>query len=780
MSTSAEAAPARIQFHIEPKLYSEALLDLAQQANVTLIGAAACSGVSPDRLVGAMTLEQALAQLLAEAPCTAKIIAPGAVEISPLAQNAAIRTAPPVTVAAVLVTATKRVRNARELAVAITAIPRADLQATGASDAGEAAGQLAGVLATNLGPGRNKLLLRGLSDGAYTGRARSVVATYLDDIPVNYNAPDPDLRLVDMERVEVARGPQGALYGAGSLSGVYRIVARKPDLDRISAEVRASGAVTEGGAPSGAIEGYVNYPVWGDFGLRLSAYEEIQGGYLDDILQKRSNVDRTERRGARLMLLYQPDDAWTVNVTAAGQHLRSDDTHYTTPGLGLTRSVHAAEPHVNDIELLTATVKRSWGWGELTSATGFVRHAYGSLYDATATQALYTKFATTSVYSERTRTKMLVQDLFLTSRGAGRFEWLAGVYGSYTLVHSPTEFLAQLQIPEAPLVIVYGDQRHDRIRELAGYGEASYRFASNWTLAVGGRAFTIHERTKSNVVSENFEPRGLTRGRTFSSFSPKISLQREFDSGDLAYAVISEGYRAGGVNSGGAKPLSLARETFAPDRLFNYEIGLKLQGMSKRLSLNSAVFYDVWKDIQTDQFRPSGIPYTTNVGDAQILGLESELAFRADNGLSVQLNGRLSRTQTTHPNPDFTTHVDPDFTIRLDDGLPGAPAISGGALVSYERPIFGDWTLRLVGQATYIGRSRLTFESTSPKMGGYTRAKLLAEVSGRTMGVQVYVTNPLNEYSDTFAFGNPFNPAQTRQITPQRPLTVGVTLSAAL
>jgi iron complex outermembrane receptor protein len=772
MSTSAEAAPARIQFHVEPKLYSEALIDIAQQANVTLIGAAACTGISRNRLVAAMTLEQALAQLLADAPCNARIIAPGAVEITPLAQSTAVRTAPPVTVAAVLVTATKRVRNARELAVAITAIPRAELQATGANDAGDAAGQLAGVLATNLGPGRNKLLLRGLSDGAYTGRARSVVATYLDDIPVNYNAPDPDLRLVDMERVEVARGPQGALYGAGSLSGVYRIVARKPDLEQFSAEVRTSGAVTKGGAPSGAIEGYVNYPVWGDVGVRLSAYEEIQGGYLDDILQQRNNVDRTERRGARLMLLYQPDDARTVTVTAAGQHLRSDDTHYTTPGLGLKRSVRAAEPHVNDIELLTATVKRSWGWGELTSATGFVRHAYGSLYDATATQTLYTKFATTSVYSERTRTKMLVQDLFLTSRGAGRFEWLAGVYGSYTLVHSPSEFLAQLQIPEAPLVIVYGDQRHDRIRELAGYGEASYRFAPNWTLAVGGRVFTIHERTKSDVVSENFEPRGFVRGRTFSSFSPKISLQREFDSGDLVYAVISQGYRAGGVNSGGAVPLSPARETFAPDRLFNYEVGLKLEGMSKRLSLNSAVFYDVWKDIQTDQFRPSGIPYTTNVGDAQILGLESELAFRADNGLSAQLNGRLSRTQTTRGNPDFT--------LRLDNGLPGAPAISGGALVSYEREIFGDWTLRLVGQATYIGRSRLTFESTSPRMGGYTRAKLLAEVTGRTMGVQVYVTNPLNEYSDTFAFGNPFNPAQTRQITPQRPLTVGVTLSAAI
>jgi len=116
------------------------------------------------------------------------------------------------------VTATKRVRDPRQLAVSITAVGGGDLKATGASDAAEGAAQL-DILSTNLGPGRDKLLLRGLSDGAYTGRARSTVATYLDDLPINYNAPDPDLRLVDVERVEIARGPQSTLFGAGFLSG---------------------------------------------------------------------------------------------------------------------------------------------------------------------------------------------------------------------------------------------------------------------------------------------------------------------------------------------------------------------------------------------------------------------------------------------------------------------------------------------------------------------------------------------------------------------------------
>ena len=772
----AHAAAGRIRFDIEPQTYPEALLDLAQQANVTLIGAAACNGVSHDRLAASLTLEQALASLLTGAPCTWRVIAPGAVEISPLARTEAPRLAPPVTVTELLVTATKRVRNARELAVAVTAIPRGGVEATGATDAGEAASQFAGVLATNLGPGRNKLLLRGLSDGAYSGRTRSTVATYLDDIPVNYNAPDPDLRLVDVERVEVARGPQGALFGAGSMSGVYRIVTRKPDLEQVSAELRASGAITKGGAPSSSIEGNVNYPLLPyELGVRLSAYQEVQGGYLDDILQNRNNVDRTERRGARLIVTYEPNDAWAASVTLAGQHLRSDDTHYTSPGLGLKRAVLTPEPHVNDIELGTATVRRSWGWAELTSSTGYVRHRYGSIYDSTAQKRLYTEFADKAIYGERTRTNLIVQDLFLTSRGAGPIDWLAGVYGSYTTVKLRTEFLAQLPFA-APLVHVYGDDRHDYVREAAAYGEASYEFAPGWTVALGGRVFDIETRTKSDVVSENFPPRSLDRDTRFSGFSPKLSVQWKFAEGDLAYAVVSEGYRSGGVNTGGAVALTAPRDTFSPDRLVNYELGLKLSALADRLSVNSALFYSVWDDIQTDQFRNSGIAYTTNAGDARVLGLETEVAFRAANGLSAQLNGRVSRTRTSGVNPDFRS--------QLVNGLPGAPAISGGGLLSYERQILGDWTLRLVGQATYVGHSRVTFDATQPKMGGYARTRLSAEVLGIAHGVpvglQVYVINPLDSFSDTFAFGNPFNRNQARQITPQRPVTVGVTLSAAL
>jgi outer membrane receptor protein involved in Fe transport len=251
-----------------------------------------------------------------------------------------------------------------------------------------------------------------------------------------------------------------------------------------------------------------------------------------------------------------------------------------------------------------------------------------------------------------------------------------------------------------------------------------------------------------------------------------VSLQRELSPGEMIYAVMSAGSRSGGINSGGAKPLPPEQQTYAPDRLINYEVGTKLRLMDSRLALTSAVFYDVWRDIQTDQFRPSGIPFTTNVGDASILGLEAEAAFRLGDGFSAQLNGRVARTRVSHINQIFSQ--------SLTQGLPDAPAVSGGAVLTYERPLRHDWTVKLVSETTYVGRSRVNFDTTFPEMGGYVRAKLLVELRRRGMGVQVFVTNPTNAFSDTFAFGNPFNPSQTQQVTPQRPRTLGFTLFAAL
>ena len=773
-SAPAEAVPSRVRFKIAPKACAEALIDLALQGDVSLLGAGACRGNSP-ALDGAFTVEEALTRLLAGAPCVWRLKAARSVEITPAPPIAPSPPPPKITVVSeVLVTATKRVQSTERLAVAVSVIGADQLSRTGANDPGSTVGQLAGVLTTNLGPGRDKLLLRGLSDGAFTGRARSTVGTYLDDTPINYNAPDPDLRLVDVERVEVIRGPQGALYGGGSLSGIYRIVTRKPDLMNPSGEARGSVSSTEDGAPSRTLEGYANFPiVAGVAGLRISAYHEVEGGYLDDTRLQRKDVDRTRRDGGRFALSLQPSDTWTMDLAGAIQHLRSDDTHYTTQAMGRVRANRVAEPHENDIGLVTATVRGAWGWAELVSSTGYVRHAYSSTYDASAVVGVYTPpppapAPEAGLYSDRTRTEMVVQDLVLTSRGSGRFGWLAGLYASDTSERSPTAL--EVRYAGRPFVTVDQDLRRDRIREVAVYGEGSYEIAQGWTLALGARLFDIRARTTSEVTSQRFAPRAFQRTADFSGVSPKLSLQRELSSGGLLYAVVSQGYRAGGINSGGANPLPASRETFSPDRLVNYEVGWKARAFRDRLAFRSALFYDRWINIQTDQFRPSGIPYTANVGDAKIAGIEAELTYFWDMGLSLRANTLVSHTRSGRPNPDFAP--------QLTRGLPSAPDFSGGILAIYEREIGGDLSVRLVGEANYVGRSQVTFDpALARQMGGYLRARLSAGLIARRWEGEIYIINPGDVVSDTFAYGNPFSFGQNRQVTPQRPRTIGVEIS---
>lgn len=769
---AAEAAGPRVRFQIAPKPYADALIDMAIQADVSLLGASSCRGFSTAGLNGEYTVEEALQRLLGAAPCSWRMAAPRAYQISAVAPAPVIEAAGrPVLVDEVLVTATKRVQSIYRIAAAISVISRDQLGITRAVDPGDTVTQLAAIQSTNLGPGRDKLLLRGLSDGAFTGRARSTVGTYLDDIPINYNAPDPDLRLVDVARVEVVRGPQGALYGSGALSGVYRIVTRKPDLFDWSAGVAGSYAATDGGAPSQAIEGYANIPVFEDFaGLRIAAYHEVKGGYLDDVNLQRTNVDRTERNGGRVSISIQPNAVWSVDLSATVQHLRSDDTHYTTPSRALIRANGIAEGHDNDITLASATIRGALSWGEVVSSTGYVRHAYTSIYDATAVASLFTLGASSlGAYAERTQAKMLVQDLVVTSRGGRRFGWLAGFYATDMLEDSPSSLSAGRDEPS--LRTVYREAREDRIREVAAYGEASYQVAPRWTVALGARVFQTQVRTSSDVSSERFDSRSFVKSVTTSGVSPKLSLQYEFESGDLFYAVISEGYRAAGINSGGANPLAANRDVFGSDHLRNYEVGVKMRLLRDRLGLRSALFYDHWTNIQTDQFRPSGIPYTTNVGDAGTLGFEGELSYAWDFGLSLEANGFLARTQTTDANPDYAP--------KLANGLPGVPDAAVGLLATYERAILRDALLRFVVEASYVGRSRITFNPNLARgMGGYVKARLAAEFSRPGWSAQVFMTNPHNSTSDTFAFGNPFSFGQVRQTTPQRPRTVGVALAA--
>ncbi|MFZ5720347.1 MAG: TonB-dependent receptor domain-containing protein [Pseudomonadota bacterium] len=796
----AEAADARLRLDIPSRPYADALIDLGLQANVSILGTSSCGAGGRVAISGRYTLRQALDRLLANAPCDYVLVDSRTVRIVPTQprgepSQAAAPPRDPVFVSEIVVTATKRPAALSRLPAGVSAISRDQIAATRAVDVGQTTGQLAGVLTTNLGPGRDKLLIRGLSDGAFTGRTRSTVGTYLDDAPVNYNAPDPDLRLADIERIEVVRGPQGALYGSGAMAGVFRIVTAKPDLHRATAGVLAGAAATDGGDESHEIEGFLNLPLLqGRAALRLVAYEDVQGGYLDNANLSVANVDKTRRDGARVALRMRLSDNWRLDTLAATQHLRSDDSQYVTvPTVGASGSLPGAplesdgvagapgprinlvsETHNNDFSYIGATLQGDFGWGSVTSSLNYVHHVFSSQYDASAVfdeePSLGASREDLGVYVEATRSNMLVQDLVVRSADAGRLDWLVGVYGARTTEKSPSD-LAVLS-PGAALSAVYMENRKDRRREYAAYAEASYDFGGGWSATLGGRYFETKVHTTAEIdVTSPRNRRFFDQVRTFNGFSPKLSVQREFANGDLLYALLSEGYRPGGFNSSGLFPIRDNRTTFRPDRLRNYEIGAKLRRLDGRLVLRAAAFYDDWARIQTDQYRPSGLSYTSNVGDARIVGVEAELEYAWAFGLTLQLNGLLADSEIRNPNPDFATQVAGE--------LPGVPKTSGGALAIYQRPLSGSLMLRLTGEASYVGRSDLSFNAAlTPQMGDYLRTALSAEIATDRWRLQVYATNPLNDDGDTFAYGNPFSFGRVRQVTPQRPRTIGVRIGA--
>lgn len=802
----AEAADARLRLTIPPRSYADALIDLGLQANISILGTANCGLGGRAGLSGRYSLRDALDRVLDGAPCRYSIVDDRTVRILPGAARAPTVPThdvarPPALVAEVVVTATKRPVALDQLPAGISAISRDQIASTRAVDVGQTTGQLAGVLTTNLGPGRDKLLIRGLSDGAFTGRTRSTVSTYLDDAPINYNAPDPDLRLVDVERVEVIRGPQGALYGSGALAGIYRIVTSKPDLERAAFGATSGVAWTRGGDRSHELEGYVSLPIVKNrIAIRAVAYEDVQGGYLDDVNLRIANVDQTRRDGGRFALRVQIDDSWRLDALAATQHLRSNDTQYvSTPpttvtarsGLGIAvedggpifapavRQNRVREAHNNDFSYGGVTIQGDFGWGSLTSSTSYVHHVFSSQFDASIVLGPGEPLANVAseqdlgVFTEGARSNILVQDLVIRSSTAGPVDWLFGVYAAQTNETTPSTY--GVLSTGGKVMTAYRENRKDRLREYAIYGEGSYDLGGGWSATLGGRVFETRIHTTADLkIVQPYGPRFFDRARKFDGLSPKVSVQRELPNGDLIYGLVTEGNRPGGFNSSGFYQIRESRTTFSPDRLRNYEAGVKLRRLDNRLGVKAAAYFDDWRNIQTDRYRQSGLAYTANVADANILGLEGELSYDWPFGLSVQVNGLLSDSRLHNANTDFDQPVTGD--------LPGVPKISGGLLAVYERPIGGGLSVRLVGEASYVGRSRLSFDDTlNSRTDNYLRAKLSVELAARHWRMTAFVNNPLDAEGDTFAYGNPFTFARegVRQATPQRPRTVGVRFGAA-
>jgi iron complex outermembrane receptor protein len=776
----ARAADSRA-FHLPAEPLDSALVRFAVQAGVSVGGplGAACGGTSRP-VSGAMAPEQALAQLLPRGCSYQKldarsfrIVSRPAPAVSATAGGLQAPAGDPVRLDELVVTAEKRAARLSRSASAISVLTAEELEALGGKTFDDVALQMVSVAVTNLGPGRNKIFVRGLSDGSFTGKTQSTVGLYLDDVPITYNAPDPDLRLVDVERVEVLRGPQGTLYGSGSIGGIVRIVTAKPDPTREAGEISVEAMVTEHGQPSETIDGMFNKPLAGGrAALRGVVYSDERGGYIDNPVLGLRDVNYSRRWGGRLAGLAELPGGWTVEAGLARQSIATADSQYTQgPDGPLTRDAAVREPHDNDFLEVGAGASHAGGGADLKVSSAYIDHELQTRYDATGAFRAAGGSLTGGAFDEDKRVRLWATEGLMTSNAPGRLRWLAGAFASFT---NEMDAAALLGItPPTPARSIY--RRRDRLSELAVYGEATYDLTARLSVTAGARWFATRVSTHAGAFALAQTPIDPVRGRiTDQGVAPKVRFSYAPTPDAVVYLQVQEGYRAGGFNippgAGGSLAPERASSQFRPDHLWNSEIGAAWPLFHHTVLLRGAVFHADWYGLQTDQRLASGLPLTVNIGDGSNTGVEAEALWRPDERLEVRANVLLE-------DPQITRAADV-FPARRDIGLPGVPFDMGGVLARYRWRLSEQVSAELTGQLSYVGRSYLTFDGgTGNRMGGYGSGRVGAALSGYGWRLSAFVDNVADARGNTFAFGNPFSRARATQATPLRPRTIGMGLS---
>jgi outer membrane receptor protein involved in Fe transport len=749
---------------------SDALDRLGQQAGIT-IGATdpAIAGVRSGSVRGSFTLRQALRRLLAGTGLdfeeidkrTIRVIRARRPEISrtrPAPSPLPPAPAPPWP--DIIVTASKRGTALEDFPATLNIVTLDQPGGTSRSALGTAAivSRLPMLFSTNLGPGRNKLFIRGVADSSFTGPTQATVGQYLGDVRLNYNAPDPNLNLYDIARIEVVEGPQGTLYGAGSLGGILRLVPNDPKLVDIEASMAAGATATEHGAAGYDIAAMGNLPIVSEMiALRLVAYRSVDGGYIDDAGRNVQNVNRTSVDGGRATLRISPGDDWTIDLGGTVQNLNSRDSQYAERGLPpLTRSSAIAQPFDNDYTLWQAVVRKGWATLQLVSATGLVRHDVGVRYDATG----FPGTTGPSAFDETSKITLITHETRLSRSMTGGTGWIAGL----SFVSDVDRIHRQIGDPAAPAMIV---GVRNEVLEGAVFGEGTIRVVPRVTATFGGRITYAHLAGEPldlagdpDVEPKRDEVRVMPTAAL--AWKPRVNL--------LAFIRYQQGFRPGGLSvDPSGTPSSVQR--FRADTIATTELGMRLGKRGQdRLTAAFALSYTRWKNIQADLVGPSGLPFTANVGNGRIYGLEASAIWMPISGMSAELATFINDSALSDPVPGFGTKP---------EELPNIPRAGARAAISYRTNLNSRLLFTLDAAARYVGESALGVGSLSQlDQGDYVDISAGIRLDRDNWGLTLDVANASNVVGNRFALGNPIDVAAGRQTTPLRPRNIRIGLQA--
>lgn len=770
LATPAQARPTR-QFSVPAGPLADALLVYAQQAGVSIaVSDPRLARLRTAGLQGRYDIAEALRRLLNGSGLMFAFIDAATVRIMLAPTPPATRArapvpakavpAPTMTGAEIVVVATKQHATLAEYpaSIALVQLTQADTVRGGNQGTAYVLGRLPGLASTNLGPGRNKIFIRGVADSSFNGDSQATISQYLGEARLIYSAPDPDLLLYDVERVEVLEGPQGTLYGAGTLGGIVRTTPHAPGLAETSLALSTGVRLTRHGAPGFDIAGVANLPIVADrLAARLVAYTSSEGGYIDDVLRRRSNINRNRITGVRGTLRWTPAADWTVDLGVVAQDIASRDGQYAQTDVGgLARASAIPQPFDNDYRLATATVTHSWGGTELVSATGYTRHTIDTVFDATVTPGT----TPPRIYKNDETIQLLTHETRLSGSFGGRGRWLMGA----SILHNRARSTQQLGNVGEPLPLA---SVSNSTVDSAVFGEATTPTVASLELTVGGRLSYVRQTSELPGAEKTggFEPK-----RTQFRVLPTAALAWKRP-GLIVYARYQEGYRPGGLQIAGLADQVTARR-FERDHIGTLELGMRF-GTSAQARLTGSIAASTasWDDIQADLVDTDGLPFTANIGSGRVRNLAATLTWRPDRHLTFDASGFVAASDLSKPAPGYGTAQDRDLPNIAEKGWRLA--------LRHENDMAGTH-LSLDAGLRYVGRSKLAVRPPfNLPQGGYYDLSLGGRLSRGRFGLSLDIGNALDAEANTFAFGNPFALAQGDQSTPLRPRSVRIGLDAS-
>jgi iron complex outermembrane receptor protein len=527
-------------------------------------------------------------------------------------------------------------------------------------------------------------------------------AIYIDDTPVD-EAMDP--RILDVERIEVLKGPQGTLFGQGSLGGAIRLVSQKPSLTEDTFKYAGSlGGTSYGGSPDYGFNFVAGMPVNDFLALRVLGFVSHDAGFVTRTFPlaggETASLDNQGAQlsyGGSISALLHFNDQWEVLVRLLAQQ---QDNHglpvtyaplpeFEPTSLTMDRSVNIQE-YANE-HWLMPTVQVTYqgnGWN-IVSATSYLDRWVTETEDATegtitASEAFfgYTPQSVVEPWYQAFHTKHLTEELRTTIAPGAR---ISGTVGAYVSDSATANVIGPYQMPGLessglfPTDLGWFDDVNNVAKENAIFGEAYLTPLDDTTITVGLRKYWLRQRFE--YLANGLFNGGSSAADTPNSqngVSPKFAAEYKFDHDTSVYASAAKGFRQGGGTTPlpafcasdlaaiGLTPASAARYT--SDTVWSYEVGSKAQVLDRRLLITGALYMIDWQDIQQPVFLPTcGFTFTTNAGAARSRGAEVELAGQIFPGLDVRAgvgydNARITEQGRSSALPGSFVHEVPELT----------------------------------------------------------------------------------------------------------------------